>query len=89
MEYGRALALVGGLLALVEEGDPITIDSRRLLLQLEVDDATIAARRARWSPPAPRYTRGVLAKFAKLAAPCSPPTRAPRLNRRRRAITME
>jgi dihydroxy-acid dehydratase len=64
-------AYVGGLIALVEEGDAITIDAHRLLLQLEVDEATIAARRARWSPPAPRYSRGVLAKFAKLASTAS------------------
>jgi dihydroxy-acid dehydratase len=64
-------AYVGGLIALVEEGDAITIDAHRLLLQLEVDDATIAARRARWSQPKPRYTRGVLSKFEKLASTAS------------------
>jgi len=64
-------AFVGGTIALIEEGDPVTIDAHRLLLQLDVDEATIAARRARWSPPAPRYTRGVLAKFAKLASTAS------------------
>ncbi len=64
-------AFVGGTIALVEEGDSITIDAHRQLLQLEVDDATLAARRARWSAPKPRYTRGVLAKFARLAAPAN------------------
>jgi len=64
-------AFVGGTIALIEEGDPVTIDAHRLLLQLDVDEATIAARRARWSPPAPRYTRGVLAKFAQLASTAS------------------
>ena len=64
-------AYVGGAIALIEEGDAITIDAHRLLLQLEVSDAEIAARRARWSQPAPRYTRGVLAKFARLASTAS------------------
>jgi dihydroxy-acid dehydratase len=64
-------AAVGGPLALIEEGDRVTIDAHRLLLQLEVSDELIAARRTRWQPPAPRYTRGVLAKFAKLASSAS------------------
>jgi dihydroxy-acid dehydratase len=62
-------AFVGGLIALVQEGDSITIDAHKLLLQLNVDDAELARRRAAWKPPAPRYTRGVLAKFAALARP--------------------
>jgi dihydroxy-acid dehydratase len=57
-------AAVGGLLALVEEGDRVTIDAERRLLQLEVDAAALARRRDAWRPPAPRYTRGVLAKYA-------------------------
>jgi dihydroxy-acid dehydratase len=64
-------AAAGGPLALIEEGDRITIDAHRLLLQLEVSDPEIAARRARWQAPAPRYKRGVLAKFAKLAGSAS------------------
>ena len=64
-------AFVGGTIGLIEEGDSVTIDAHRLLLQLDVDDATIAARRAKWTPPPPRYTRGVLAKFAKLASTAS------------------
>ena len=64
-------AFVGGTIALIEEGDRVTIDAHRLLLQLEVDDATIEARRARWKAPEPRYVRGVLAKFAKLASTAS------------------
>ena len=60
-------AYAGGLIALVHEGDAITIDARQLLLQLLVDDAEIARRRATWKQPAPRYTRGVLAKFARNA----------------------
>ncbi len=57
-------AAVGGLIAMVKEGDPITIDAHRRLLQLNVADDEIARRRAAWKPPAPRYTRGVLAKYA-------------------------
>ncbi len=64
-------AYVGGTIALVEEGDVITIDARRLLLQLEVDDAEIARRRAAWKQPEPRYRQGVLAKFATLARPAN------------------
>jgi dihydroxy-acid dehydratase len=64
-------AFVGGLLALVQEGDSITIDADRLLLQLNVPEADLARRRAAWSAPAPRYTHGVLAKFASLVSSAS------------------
>ncbi|MET0543483.1 MAG: dihydroxy-acid dehydratase [Variovorax sp.] len=64
-------AYAGGLIALIHEGDSITIDSRQLMLQLNVPDAEIAKRRAAWRAPAPRYTRGVLAKFAKNATSAS------------------
>ena len=64
-------AHAGGTIALVREGDRITIDAHRLLLQLEIDDGELAKRRAAWQPPAPRYVRGVLAKFAKSAASAS------------------
>jgi dihydroxy-acid dehydratase len=64
-------AHAGGLIALVEEGDSITIDAHTLTLQLNVDDAEIARRRQAWQTPAPRYTRGVLAKFAHNAASAS------------------
>ncbi len=64
-------AYAGGLIALVHEGDRITIDAHRLLLQLDVPDAEIARRRTSWRQPAPRYTRGVLAKFAKNASSAS------------------
>jgi dihydroxy-acid dehydratase len=64
-------AYAGGLIALVHEGDSITIDAHQLLLQLHVPDDEIARRRAAWKQPAPRYTRGVLAKFAKSAASAS------------------
>ena len=57
-------AFEGGTIALVHEGDMITIDAHRLLLQLDISDAELARRRAAWVRPAPRYTRGVLAKFA-------------------------
>ena len=55
----------GGTIALIEEGDSVTIDAHKRLLQLNVADDIIAARRAKWVQPAPRYTRGVLAKFMK------------------------
>jgi dihydroxy-acid dehydratase len=64
-------AYAGGTIALVQEGDSITIDSKQLLLQLNVPDAEIAQRKAAWRQPAPRYTRGVLAKFAFNAASAS------------------
>lgn len=57
-------AAVGGCIALVHEGDSITIDAHQQLLQLNVPDEEIQRRRQAWSAPAPRYTRGVQAKFA-------------------------
>ena len=57
-------AAAGGTIALIEEGDSITIDAHQLLLQLNVDDANIVRRRAAWKAPEPRYRRGVQAKFA-------------------------
>ena len=64
-------AYVGGTIALVREGDSITIDALHQLIQLNVPDAEIAQRRAAWTAPAPRYTRGVLAKYAVLARSAS------------------
>jgi len=64
-------AAVGGTIALVNEGDSVTIDADQRLLQLNVPDAEIARRRAAWQPPAPRYARGVLAKYAKLVSTAS------------------
>ncbi len=64
-------AAVGGCIALVHEGDSITIDAHALLLQLNVSDDEIAARLAKWQAPAPRYTRGVQAKFAFNASTAS------------------
>lgn len=64
-------AFVGGVIALIEEGDSVTIDAHKLLLQLNVSDEEIEKRRARWTQPTPRYTRGVLAKFGRLASSAS------------------
>jgi dihydroxy-acid dehydratase len=64
-------AFEGGTIALVQEGDSITIDAHQQLIQLNVPDDEIARRRAAWVQPAPRYTRGVLAKFAALAQPAT------------------
>jgi dihydroxy-acid dehydratase len=64
-------AYAGGTIALVQEGDSVTIDAHRLLLQLNVDDAELARRRAQWKAPPLRYTRGVLAKFAMNASSAS------------------
>jgi dihydroxy-acid dehydratase len=64
-------AYEGGNIALVHEGDSITIDARSLTLQLNVSDEELAKRRQSWKRPAPRYTRGVLAKFAMSASSAS------------------
>ncbi len=64
-------AYAGGNIALVKEGDSITIDAHTLTLQLNVSDAELAQRRAVWKAPAPRYTRGVLAKFMRNASSAS------------------
>ncbi|MBN9132119.1 MAG: dihydroxy-acid dehydratase [Nitrosospira multiformis] len=64
-------AFVGGAIALVREGDSITIDAEQRLLQLNVPGDELARRRAEWQPPHPRYTRGVLAKYSKLVSSAS------------------
>jgi dihydroxy-acid dehydratase len=64
-------AFVGGAIALVEEGDQITIDANARSLHLHVSDTELAQRHARWHPPAPQYTRGILAKYAKLVSSSS------------------
>jgi dihydroxy-acid dehydratase len=64
-------AAVGGAIGLVHEGDSITIDADRRLLQVELDDAELERRRAAWRPPVPRYTTGVLAKYARLVSSSS------------------
>jgi dihydroxy-acid dehydratase len=64
-------AFEGGTIALVKDGDQITIDAHQLLLQLDVPDEEIARRRSLWSQPPPRYRHGVLAKFAALVRPAN------------------
>jgi dihydroxy-acid dehydratase len=64
-------AYVGGPIALIQEGDSIRIDAHTRTLQLLVDEAEIERRRAQWKQPSPRYTRGVLAKFATLVSSAS------------------
>ena len=64
-------AYVGGTIALIQEGDSITIDAHTQLIQLNVSEEEIAKRRAAWKQPKPRYTRGVLAKYARLASSAS------------------
>jgi dihydroxy-acid dehydratase len=66
-------AAVGGTIALVREGDAITIDAARRLLELEVPQAELQRRREQWTPPAARdgSGRGVLAKYVKLVASSS------------------
>jgi dihydroxy-acid dehydratase len=64
-------AAAGGTIALVQEDDRITIDAERRLLQLEVPEAELARRRASWTPRTPRYTAGVLYKYAKLVSSAS------------------
>ncbi|QWD87486.1 dihydroxy-acid dehydratase [Polynucleobacter paludilacus] len=64
-------AYVGGTIALIEEGDSVTIDAHQLLIQLNVSEEEIVRRRAAWKKPKPRYTRGLLAKYASLASTAS------------------
>ena len=64
-------AAVGGPIGLIHEGDSITIDAHQQLIQLNISATELASRKAAWTPPKPRYTRGVLAKFAKLASSAS------------------
>jgi dihydroxy-acid dehydratase len=64
-------AYVGGPIGLVHEGDSITIDADRLIIQVNVPESELATRRAQWKQPAARYTRGVLAKYMKLVSSAS------------------
>jgi dihydroxy-acid dehydratase len=64
-------AQVGGTLALVHEGDSITIDATQKLIRLNLSDEEIAARRASWRPPSPRHESGVMAKYARLVSSAS------------------
>ena len=61
-------AAAGGPIALIEEGDPVTVDIEGGALTLGVDDAELERRRAAWRPPAPKHDHGVLAKYAKLVS---------------------
>ena len=64
-------AFEGGPIALVNEGDSITIDAIKRLIQLNVPASVLAARKKKWKQPKPRYTRGVLAKFTRLVSSAS------------------
>jgi len=64
-------AYVGGTIALVKEGDSITIDAKKRLIQLNVSAKELASRRRKWKAPQPRYTKGLLAKYAKLVSTAS------------------
>jgi len=64
-------AFVGGTIALVKEGDSITIDAKKRLLRLNVSAKELAARRKKWKAPKPRYMRGVMAKYMKLVSTAS------------------
>jgi dihydroxy-acid dehydratase len=64
-------AFAGGTIALVQDGDPVTIDAAARRLSLDIDAAEIERRRAAWTAPAPPVTRGVLAKYARVVASAS------------------
>ncbi|MFL0786827.1 MAG: dihydroxy-acid dehydratase, partial [Prochlorococcus sp.] len=64
-------AAVGGTIALVQEGDSITVDAEQRLLQLNIDDAELERRRIAWVKPQPRYTTGILGKYARLVSSSS------------------
>jgi dihydroxy-acid dehydratase len=61
----------GGPIALVKEGDSITIDAKKRLIQVNVSKAELARRKAKWKQPKPRYPTGVLGKYAKLVSDAS------------------
>jgi dihydroxy-acid dehydratase len=64
-------AFVGGPIALVRDGDSITIDAHKLLIQVNVSDEELAKRRAQWKPPEPRYQRGLMGKYIRLVSTAS------------------
>jgi dihydroxy-acid dehydratase len=64
-------AFVGGTIALVKEGDSVTIDAKKRLIQVNVSARELAARRKKWKQPKPRYTRGLLAKYTRLVSTAS------------------
>jgi len=64
-------AQMGGPIALLEEGDLITIDAERNLIEVDLGEEELSRRRAAWTPPAPRYDSGVMAKYARLVSSAS------------------
>ena len=64
-------AAVGGTIGLIEEGDSITVDANKLLIQLNVDDTELARRRNACVPPTPKYQTGILGKYARLVSSSS------------------
>ena len=68
LDLTRLLPGAIATMLLLEEGDMITIDVSKRLLQVDLSDAELAARRARWSAPEPNYIKGVMAKYAKLVS---------------------
>ena len=69
--YCPAEAAVGGTIGLVEEGDSITVDANKLLIQLNVEDRELARRRKDWKKPKPRYKTGILGKYSRLVSSSS------------------
>ncbi|MFT6102874.1 MAG: dihydroxy-acid dehydratase, partial [Candidatus Endobugula sp.] len=64
-------AFAGGAIALVENGDSITIDAEKRLMTLDITDEEMAKRKQSWKQPAPKYTRGLLAKYARTVSSAS------------------
>ena len=64
-------AAVGGTIGLVEEGDSITVDANKLLIQLNIEDQELARRRENWEKPKPRYKTGILGKYSRLVSSSS------------------
>ena len=64
-------AFVGGPIALIKNGDPIQIDGEKKVISLKVSNAEMALRRKNWKEPKPRYSKGVLAKYAKQVSSAS------------------
>jgi dihydroxy-acid dehydratase len=64
-------AYVGGPIALIKEGDSITIDAHKRLIQVNVSARELAARKKKWKQPKPRYTRGLMAKYMRLVSPAN------------------
>jgi dihydroxy-acid dehydratase len=61
----------GGPIAMVREGDTVSLDVEARTLEMEVDDTALEQRRQEWTPPPPRYTSGALAKYARMVGPAS------------------